>query len=36
MNIQKLTKEDSILWFYLFGWENIENQENDTSSSDTR
>ena len=21
MNIKKLTKEDSILWFYLFGWE---------------
>ena len=33
-NIQRLTDEDSIFWFDMCGWRFIEDQNNDTGSSD--
>ena len=35
-NIQRLTEEDSILWFDLCGWRYREDRDNDTGSSDKR
>ena len=33
-NLQRLTEEDSIFWFYMCGWKLTEDQDNDTGSSD--
>ena len=34
LNIKRLTEEDSIPWFDLYGWGFSEDQDNDTVSSD--